>query len=64
MVNVCKKRVLPSEILIFAIHELSRWSVSVKTAEFINELERPLPAGNKPVKLFSQNYDVDKCNSA
>ena len=52
-----------SETLIFAIHELSRGSVSVRTAEFIKELERPLPAGNNPVKLFSMNYDVDKCNS-
>ena len=44
------------------MHELSRGSVSVRTADFIKELERPLPAGNKPVKLFAQNYDVDKCN--
>ena len=52
-----------SETLIFAIHELSRGSVSVRTAEFIKELERKLPAENKPVKLFFLNYDVDKCNS-
>ena len=35
-----------SETLIFAIHELSRGSVSVRTAEFNKELERKLPAGN------------------
>jgi hypothetical protein len=46
-----------SETLIFAIHELSRGSVSVRTAEFIKELERPLPTGNEPVKLFSLNYE-------
>jgi hypothetical protein len=49
-----------SETLIFAIHELSRESVSVRTAEFIKELERPLPTGNKPVKLFSLNYECEK----
>ena len=43
--------------------QLSRGSVSVRTAEFIKELERKLPVENKPVKLFSLNYDVDKCNS-
>lgn len=52
-----------SDTLIFAIDELSRGSVSVRTAEFMKDLQRPLPAGNKPVNLFSQNYDVDKCNS-
>ena len=46
-----------SETLIFAIHERSRGSVSVRTAEFIKELERPLTAGNKLVKLFSLNYE-------
>jgi hypothetical protein len=31
--------------------------------KFIKTLERPLPETKRAVKLFSQNYDVEKCNS-
>ncbi|XP_062581498.1 uncharacterized protein LOC134243283 [Saccostrea cucullata] len=50
------------EKLITAIHELSRGLASESTIEFLKTLERPLVTGVL-VRLFSQNYDVDICNS-
>lgn len=51
------------EQLICAIHELSRGTPSEETFKFLTSLQHPWPENTQPVKLFSLNYDVDKCNS-
>ncbi|KAJ8040525.1 ATP-dependent DNA helicase pfh1 [Holothuria leucospilota] len=49
--------------LVNAVSELSKGlKCSAKTLETLKELERPLPPGKKPVKLFALKYDVEKHN--
>ncbi|KAJ8044896.1 ATP-dependent DNA helicase PIF1 [Holothuria leucospilota] len=59
-----KRKLLPQDDLVAAIHQLSRGiECSQETIKLMTELKRPLPQNSRPIKLFANNYDVDKCNS-
>lgn len=46
------------------MQESSRGCGSSKdTMQLITELQQQLPEDASPVKLYAQNFDVDKCNS-
>ncbi|PIK42460.1 hypothetical protein BSL78_20689 [Apostichopus japonicus] len=50
--------------LITAVHELSQGlDCSNGTKHMVKSLARPLPHGERPMKLFALNYDVEKVNS-
>lgn len=49
--------------LIKAVHELSKGRISEATEHLLMRLQRPLPPGDLPIKLFALNFDVEKCNS-
>lgn len=49
--------------LVKAVNDVSKGDLPVDTLHLLTRLQRPLPPGDEPLRLFSQNFDKDVYNA-
>ncbi|CAG2229021.1 PIF1 [Mytilus edulis] len=47
-----------------AIHDISRGELPTDTHNLLKRLQRPLPPGNDPIRLFARNFDREVYNAS
>ena len=47
-----------------AIHDISRGDLPIDTLNLLRRLQRPLPPGDKPIRLFARNFDREVYNAS
>ncbi|CAC5408438.1 PIF1 [Mytilus coruscus] len=47
-----------------AIHDISRGELPTDTRNLLKRLQRPLPPGNDPIRLFARNFDREVYNAS
>ena len=52
-----------TEDLVRAVNGLAKGVCTLETEQLLMRLQRPLPPGPNPTRLFALRYDVEKCNS-
>jgi hypothetical protein len=47
-----------------AIHDISRRDLPIDTLNLLRRLQRPLPPGDKPIRLLAKNFDREVYNAS
>jgi hypothetical protein len=47
-----------------AIHDISRRDLPIDTLNLLRRLQRPLPPGDKPIRLLAKNFDSEVYNAS